>query len=354
MPYRRSGSGIYYIRVRGVRQSAGTADRQDATALEARLNAEAWRESKLDRKPARTWRELVVAWSQARSGKASWKDDVSRLRWWHDHLGECADIRTITRKTVNRALRDFRGAGDQPSSANATANRYAALVGAMLNYAAHELEWTDAAPRMPHYPERAGEDLWLTVDQWHKLRDELPAHLVGPATFALATGLRQGKVLDLQWSQVNLAGRWMQFHGTDNKRGNTIPLNDTAMTALQAARGGKIVHATHVFTYRGAPIRKPKLGWYAALQRAGLGDWEEGEWRGFRWHGLRHTFNSWLGQHGAPEEIRKRLCGWSGGRRPQSSIVQRYTHFDLEHLRPYAAVVDELLSAARQKREATQ
>lgn len=343
MPYRRGENTNWYIRVRGIRQSAGTASRKDAEALEAKLNAEAWQVEHLDRKPARSWPELVVEWARARSHKASWNDDRSRLRWWDQHLGHVTDLRHITRRYIDSVMHEHRGAGSQPSSANATANRYCALVGAMLNLAARELEWLQAAPKMPHYPELAALTLWLTVEQWRRLEACLPDHLLGPVTFALATGLRQGKVLDLRWTQIDLAGRWMQHDGSDNKRGNVLPLNDTAMSVIRAARARRVVHATHVFTFRGHPMAKPKLGWYAALQRAGLGDWIDGQWDGFHWHGLRHTFNSWLGQRGVPEEIRKRLCGWSSGAVQRGSIVARYTHYDLDHLRPYAAIIDSVL-----------
>ena len=56
------------------------------------------------------------------------------------------------------------------------------------------------------------------------------------------------------------------------------------------------------------------------MDRAGLGTYEQWtdeagnkhtKWEGFTWHGLRHTFASWLGQSGAPEMVIDQLCGWA-------------------------------------------
>jgi integrase len=50
----------------------------------------------------------------------------------------------------------------------------------------------------------------------------LPPHQRQLARFALATGLRQANVLDLQWSAVDLGRRTAWVHGDEAKDGEAI------------------------------------------------------------------------------------------------------------------------------------
>ena len=72
--------------------------------------------------------------------------------------------------------------------------------------------------------------------------------------------------------------------------------------------------------------------WHKARQRAGI---EEN----VTLHTMRHCSNSWLAQRNVPREIRARLGGWSLGK----DAIDGYTHLYIEHLRPFAAMLDEIL-----------
>jgi integrase len=83
-------------------------------------------------------------------------------------------------------------------------------------------------------------------------------------------------------------------------------------------------HATHVFSFKGKPIRQVSTkAWYQALRRAGIDD--------FRWHDLRHTWASWHVQNGTPLHALQELGGWES-----AEMVRRYAHLNAEHLAPYA------------------
>jgi len=102
--------------------------------------------------------------------------------------------------------------------------------------------------------------------------------------FALATGLRQGDMTGLCWSQVDLECRRAWIAGKDAKNGDDlhVSLNDLAVEIQQRQRGK---HPERVFTYRGKPITWVNTrGWRSALARA--------EIENFRWHDLRHTWTS--------------------------------------------------------------
>jgi len=125
--------------------------------------------------------------------------------------------------------------------------------------------------------------------------------------------------------------RMMVTQGTANKLGVTIPLNTTAMNVLRAIEAEPARDLSRVFMFKGAPLNSYGKAWYKALKRA--------EIEGFNWHGLRHTFNTWLAREGVPKEFRALLCGWA-----RKDTADRYTHLNVDHLRPSCAVIDTLLA----------
>jgi hypothetical protein len=113
---------------------------------------------------------------------------------------------------------------------------------------------------------------------------------------------------------------------------DAVPLNSEAVTVIrkQIRR-----HASHVFSFKGKPIRQVSTkAWYQALKRAGIDD--------FRWHDLRHTWASWHVQSGTSLHALQELGGCES-----AEMVRRYADLSAEHLAPYAdrlatlRVVDE-------------
>jgi integrase len=143
----------------------------------------------------------------------------------------------------------------------------------------------------------------------------------------LATGLRQGNILHLEWSQVDMLRRhaWIRAGQSKSRRPITVPLNDTAMKVL-TAQAGK--HPERVFTFHGKPLQKAhNMAWTDDLQRAGVSD--------FRWHDLRHTWATWQRRAGTPTHELQRLGGWL-----TSIMVERYAHLAPDHLAGAAGRID--------------
>jgi integrase len=69
------------------------------------------------------------------------------------------------------------------------------------------------------------------------------------------------------------------------------------------------------------PIHRIKTAWKGALRRAGIPH--------YRFHDLRHTFNSRLAEIGIIADVRKELMGHSGG----GDVHSMYTHIELPTLR---------------------
>src|SRR3546814_14198422 len=94
----------------------------------------------------------------------------------------------------------------------------------------------------------------MTNEQGEALLEAVPGHQREVVLFALTTGRRQGNILGLTWDRVNMARRMATIGHGDTKNGSAlgVPLNEVALAVLQRQWGK---HPTHVFTYRGNPLR---------------------------------------------------------------------------------------------------
>ena len=348
MPYKRAGTARYWITVGGVRKSSGTEDFTAAKALEDKLNHDLWLQERLGIEPPHSWQEAVVKFLKESKHKASYETIKQRLAWWDTHLGKIADIRQINRDLIDKTLCKHRTVTPLPSPGNTTANKYAIVVGSVLSAACREWGWTQSSPKIRRYPEPDHRRAFLTVEQWRRLEAELPGHLLLPARFALATGLRAGKVFGLEWSQIDTKAWTLKTEGNKQKRGNLIPLNKTARGVIEEIQANPLRHLTRVFTYNGVPLADYGQAWFKAMERAGLGTITTTKdaagkkhihWDGFTWHGFRHTFASWLGQSGASEMVIDQLCGWA-----EKDTRGIYTHLNTETLRPFSEVIDAQLA----------
>jgi integrase len=162
----------------------------------------------------------------------------------------------------------------------------------------------------------------LTREEADRLLAALPEHLAAMARFSLETGLRRANVTGLLWSQVDLARRtaWVHADQAKARKAIAVPLSATAVIVIREQIGK---HSTHVFSYKGKPVRQVNTkAWRQALKRVGIED--------FRWHDLRHTWASWHVQAGTPLPVLQELGGWQ-----VLEMVLKYAHLASDHLAPY-------------------
>lgn len=300
-----------------IRKSAGTEDKAKAKEYHDRLKADYWRLGKLGDQPERLWDEAAVTWLRETGHKADHRKDAAKLKWLQKHLGN-RPLRTIDRELLCRI-----GELKAKQASLATANRYLALIRAVLRKATHEWGWIDTVPKVRLFREASRRIRWLTHEQAERLLRELPEHQAEIARFALATGLRQANVLGLQWSQVDIVRRiaWVHPDQAKARKAIAVPLNDDAVAVLRRQLGK---HLRFVFAYRGQPVQRVNTkAWTKALRRAGIAD--------FRWHDLRHTWASWHVQAGTPLHALQELGGWES-----VEMVRRYAHLAPAHLAAYA------------------
>jgi len=328
--YQRKDSSYWWVKIaingRTVQRSTGTEDKIKAQEYHDRLKAQMWEEQRLGVKPRHSWREAVVRWLVETSEKATHHQDRKKLVWLHSYLGDLM-LDEITLSVID----GIRSAKLKEAS-KATTNRYLALVRAILIRSRDEWEWLEKVPKIRLFKEAQGRERALTQEQAGRLLAELPEHQREIVLFALATGLRQSNVLQLEWSQVNFEQRhaWIHAAQSKNRRPIAVPLNEAALAVLNRQRGK---HKERVFTYQGKPIKQANTrAWHLALNRAGVTD--------FRWHDLRHTWATWQRQARTPTHELQRLGGWRTG-----AMVERYAHLAPDHLATAASRLDSVLSS---------
>jgi len=304
-------------RGRRVRESSGTDDRAAAQELHDRLKAEWWRIERLGEKPKRLWEEAVIQWLKEKGHKASLEKDKEIFRWVDPWL------RGKLLQDLNRELL-FRIAEAKADESNeSTANRYMALIRAVLRRACDVWEWIEKAPKVPMYTLRNKRIRWITREEADRLISLLPRHQAQMARFGLATGLRQRNVCRLKWADVDLERNcaWVHPDQSKTRKAIAVPLNAEARAVLLERRGE---HPEWVFAFDREPVWQVNTkAWRKAVKAAGLQD--------FRWHDLRHTWASWHAQAGTPLNVLQELGGWSS-----YEMVLRYAHLSAVHLLPHA------------------
>lgn len=316
-------AGIYYVKLAApdgtlLRRSTGTSDRRKAQEYHDRLKAELWDLAYLKKKPKRTWDEAALRWLREKAHKKSYRDDVTRIRWFTRHL------RGRTLDQVSRGLIDRLISRGLAKRSDRTKDLYVALIRAIFRKAMREWEWIETMPAFRTYSKGCMVRVrYLTRTQAEELLEKLPDHQREVVLFALATGLRQRNILDLTWDRVDFERRLATVGEGDTKNGEAlgVPLNAIALGVLERQLGR---HRRNVFTYRGRPLRSANTRtWRAALKACGIRD--------FRWHDLRHTWATWLRQNDVPTWVLQELGGWKS-----EAMVRRYAHMSVKHLAPFA------------------
>jgi integrase len=249
-----------------IKRSTETGNKAEAQELHDRLKAEHWRLQKLREQPNHTCDEAASKWLYETAHKRTHQENVLKLSWLQQFLRN-RGLAEVTRDEIAAI-----GARKRTESSNATANRYLALIRAILRKVSLEWEWIDRVPKVKMYPKPKRRVRWITPKQAKALLEALPEHQRAIALFALATGLRQSNVVWLRWSQVDIERRTAWIAADEAKGGEDIHISlcELAVEVLEGQRGK---HSERVFTYESNPIRYVNTkAWRNALKRAGIAD----------------------------------------------------------------------------------
>jgi integrase len=151
----------------------------------------------------------------------------------------------------------------------------------------------------------------------------------------------------LRWNMVNLVEGLLivGVSKTQGGQGRIVPLSPVALAALREWRGRFLdvlpehfVFPTERISGTGPrrscdgmdptrPIGSWKTAFHGALRKSGVE---------CRWHDLRHSFASRMGEGGVAEQTLLALCGWMSRK-----MLERYSHTKLEAKRLAIDALDD-------------
>ncbi len=313
------------IRGRRIRQSTGSDRLEEAEQTLVRVMEQERQARVYGVRPSRTFEQAAAKFVLEHQHKRTLRDDINRLKGLMPWIGDVA-IDKVHMGVLQPWIADRHACG----IAAGTINNGLQIVRRILNLAASEwmdeqgLTWLHAPAKIKlHANPLRRQPYPLTWDEQSCLFQELPAHLAEMALFAVNTGCRAAEICDLRWQwevQVpEMETSVFIVPGTRVKNGEErlVVLNRVARSVIADQRHR---HPTHVFTFRGAPVRSMlNTAWRKARLRAGLPM--------VRVHDLKHTFGRRLRAAGVSFEDRQDLLGHRSGR-----ITTHYSAAELSRL----------------------
>jgi site-specific recombinase XerD len=312
------GSGIWWIRFNDAqgryrREKAGTKGM--AIDLYRKRKVEALEAKKL---PERIRRATVtfaaiakdaLAYSKVHKAGTSYRCDVGRmevlLRWFREHPAE-----SITAQEIERQFQ-------KQEWAPATANRYRALLSLTYRLAIRDGKAKEnPAKLVPHRLEDNARIRFLSAEEETALRKAIEgqcAERISEFDLALNTGLRLGEQYGLLWENVSLPLRILTIPRSKNGSMRHVPLNQTAVQALEILRK-RLPESQYVC----GGAREPRRWFEPVLKTAKIAN--------FSWHCLRHTFASRLVMAGVDIRTVQELLGHK-----TIAMTVRYSHLAPKH-----------------------
>ena len=237
------------------------------------------------------------------------------LAWWANIYGSEKVLKLSVLKL--RAARDKLRRGRKPS----TVNRYLSAMRSCWNWgrAAGLIPQDHSWPTRLLLKEDNERQRYLSDDELKPLIEAAEAHsptMHAAIVVSVACGLRQGELINLKWSDIDLDGQRLRIMRTKTDKPRTVYLPSAAVDALRTLKRSGIVSTKAVFlAQNGIPLNRGtiRVRWLEVRDAAGL--------RNFRWHDLRHSCASFLAQQGATLlEIASVL-----GHR-STAVTRRYAH----------------------------
>jgi integrase len=157
--------------------------------------------------------------------------------------------------------------------------------------------------------------------------NQVPAQAI---KLLLLTGARRNEITQAKWEHVDWQRRTLLVPVSKSGKPRTIALNGAAIALLRSV--SRVQSSEHVFPspFTGHPFASLFYPWDRIRRRAGLTD--------VRLHDLRHSFASFLVNHGVSLYVVQGLLGHS-----QVRMTQRYAHLVPQTLVDAAEVVGTLI-----------
>lgn len=255
------------------------------------------------------------------------------LEWWREQIGQVPliDITPMLITKQRNRLKEIGKAG-RPVSPG-TVNRYLVSLSHCFTVGVRVLEWIDTNPvrNVERLEEPDGRERFLDEDEIIALLKACMASksaaLYPVVVLALSTGMRQGEILGLRWSEVDLTLGTITLgkERTKTSRRRVVPLVGHALDVLREWSKVRPIDTDLVFPGRKRPnrARQPlyvRTSWETAIKEAGIED--------YRFHDNRHSAASYLLMTGASQLEVAAILGHQ-----TLAMVQRYSHMSDQHRR---------------------
>jgi integrase len=311
---RRHGSPNWYLRgtVRGVSvdESTGVADRKAAEAIRARREWEIIQGSIHGRKATASFLEATVSYMEAGGERRYLKRLI-------DHFGN------LPLAKIDQIAIDHAGKILCPLAAPSTLNRQVYTpISAVLKHGAARGLCEYRQIERPVQPK--GRVRWITPVEADRLIAASAAHLRPLLIFLLYTGARVSEAVYLDWRQVDLVRREVQFLNTKSGEPRGVPLHPRLVEALSALphQQGEVFRKPDGSPYARKADRSGgqiKTAFQGACRRAGIVDLSP--------HDCRHTWATWHYAANRDLVALMQLGGWKS-----EKMVLRYAHMNVAHL----------------------
>ena len=286
----------------------------------------------------RTFGDLVDHFikSGALEHHRSARDTIRHLEYWKTRLGQYA----LVHLTPERLGKERQLLIDTPTYRNtkrssATVNRYIASLSLSLTYACRQLRWIDDNPcfNLVKLKEAPGRDRVLTEEEVQYLlkacRESRCVPLYCIVLMAFTTGMRQGEILGLTWSEIDFDNKLAHLKETKNGTPRSVPLMDAVVHELRILFQGRNPTKARVFASKTAfgalDISKP---WNAVLRETNI--------ENFVFHGIRHHFATLAARAGASNLQLKAAMGHKS-----LQMLERYSHLDAQVTRHVSLLVSQ-------------
>lgn len=225
--------------------------------------------------------------------------------------------------------------GQARSTANV--NRTIVVLKRMFNLAVRE----DLVPKNPCWKvkmlqENNARDRVLSVEEIDRLLFHLPRYAALVVHFAYLTGMRSGEIFNLTWDRVSLKDRVIRLQAEDTKTSEprVIILSGQLLDIVLEAQKVRALGHNQVFTYKGRQLRGIRKAFISACQQADITD--------FRFHDLRHTFNTNMRKAGVPQPVIMKMTGHK-----TAAMFHRYNTVDIDDGREALRKLEEYLLQER-------
>lgn len=268
---------------------------------------------------------------------------AAQLKWFKTHIGniklihltsdilakarEALRIEEVTRTYSDKKFR----------RASGTINRYFVPLLHCLSRARDDWGWIQIVPKLSKLKEPKGRTRYFTQSEAQKILayfDHDPREDVRLVVrIAMTLGSRLGETCALQWRNINLEKRVIVFTFTKTDDIKGIPIPDRLFLEILNWKR----HSTREYLFPTEKASKlPHI--YDKVRRLFKKALLELEITDASFHNTRHTVGSWATQDGVNRRKVAEVLGHKA-----LVTTDRYSHLDVEHLRPVVDGIEEKL-----------